>query len=65
MLSPIPGTSSWSLDYFSKTTGVSLTLIPCQRDNLQSKNQTSKDIGEQLVDVFNRDWSSKYCKILE
>ncbi|XP_029453941.1 phospholipase D4 [Rhinatrema bivittatum] len=50
------GTSNWSEDYFTSTSGVGLVIsqtAPCS----QSQNRT---IQEQLKGVFQRDWNSKY-----
>ncbi|CAM4592090.1 unnamed protein product [Caretta caretta] len=55
------GTSNWSKDYFSNTAGVGLIV-----------NQTSTDpqrkkpvIQEQLKNLFERDWNSKYSVNME
>uniref|UniRef100_A0A674JGY0 Uncharacterized protein n=1 Tax=Terrapene triunguis TaxID=2587831 RepID=A0A674JGY0_9SAUR len=56
-----PRTSNWSKDYFSNTAGVGLIV-----------NQTSTDpqrkkpvIQEQLKNLFERDWNSKYSVNME
>ena len=48
------GTSNWSADYFTDTSGVSIVV-----------NQTTtamNTIKEQLKNIFERDWNSQYSK---
>ncbi|XP_009903012.2 5'-3' exonuclease PLD4 [Dryobates pubescens] len=52
------GTSNWSEDYFVTTAGVGL-IIKQNSTNLQ------RPIQEQLKNLFERDWNSKYAVNLE
>lgn len=53
------GTSNWVGDYFITTAGVSL-VIGKDYDNIIDK----KGIIEELNDIFDRDWNSKYSQSL-
>ncbi|XP_075859768.1 5'-3' exonuclease PLD4 isoform X2 [Microcebus murinus] len=51
------GTSNWSEDYFSSTSGVGLVVnqtAPCARLGVAT-------VQEQLRQLFERDWSSRYA----
>ncbi|XP_077798166.1 5'-3' exonuclease PLD4 isoform X4 [Macaca mulatta] len=50
------GTSNWSEDYFSSTTGVGLVVT--QSPGAQPAGAT---VQEQLRQLFERDWSSRYA----
>ncbi|XP_017877883.1 phospholipase D3-like [Ceratina calcarata] len=47
------GTSNWSGDYFTNTAGIG-TVIESVGE------ETAENLRQQLEDVFNRDWYSKY-----
>lgn len=55
------GTSNWSENYFTDTAGVGL-IIKQNSTNLQRRQQP---VQEQLKDLFDRDWNSKYAVNLE
>ncbi|KAI2573074.1 PLD4 isoform 6 [Pan troglodytes] len=50
------GTSNWSEDYFSSTAGVGLVVT--QSPGAQPAGAT---VQEQLRQLFERDWSSRYA----
>lgn len=52
-----PGTSNWSEDYFSSTSGVG--LVVSQRASGPRPRLSS--VQEQLRQLFERDWSSRYA----
>lgn len=57
-LSPPPtGTSNWSEDYFSSTSGVG--LVVSQRPPSARPGATT--VQEQLRQLFERDWGSRYA----
>lgn len=51
------GTSNWSEDYFSSTSGVG--LVVSQRNS--STQPGVATVQEQLRRLFERDWSSRYA----
>uniref|UniRef100_A0A671DMH6 Phospholipase D family member 4 n=1 Tax=Rhinolophus ferrumequinum TaxID=59479 RepID=A0A671DMH6_RHIFE len=51
------GTSNWSEDYFSSTSGVG--LVVSQRNS--STQPAVATVQEQLRQLFERDWSSRYA----
>lgn len=51
------GTSNWSEDYFSSTSGVG--LVVSQRNS--STQPGVATVQEQLRQLFERDWSSRYA----
>lgn len=51
------GTSNWSEDYFSSTSGVG--LVVSQRNS--STRPGVATVQEQLRRLFERDWSSRYA----
>lgn len=55
------GTSNWSENYFTNTAGVGL-IIKQNSTNLQRRQ---RPVQEQLKDIFERDWNSKYAVNLE
>ncbi|RLW10508.1 hypothetical protein DV515_00001902 [Chloebia gouldiae] len=55
------GTSNWSENYFTDTAGVGL-IIKQNSTNLPRRQQP---VQEQLKDLFERDWNSKYAVNLE
>ncbi|NXR16015.1 PLD4 Phospholipase, partial [Semnornis frantzii] len=55
------GTSNWSEDYFITTAGVGL-IVKQNSTNLQGRQLP---IQEQLKNLFERDWNSKYAVNLE
>lgn len=55
---PIPtGTSNWSEDYFSNTSGVGL-VVSQRASGTRSGVST---VQQQLRQLFERDWSSRYA----
>jgi len=53
----VKGTSNWSGDYFINTAGVGVVVR-----SADSKNNTSTNpLRDQLQQVFERDWNSKYA----
>uniref|UniRef100_A0A9L0J690 Uncharacterized protein n=1 Tax=Equus asinus TaxID=9793 RepID=A0A9L0J690_EQUAS len=54
---PPQGTSNWSEDYFSSTSGVG--LVVSQRPSSARLGVTT--VQEQLRQLFERDWSSPYA----
>lgn len=57
------GTSNWSEDYFSSTSGVGLVVsqtIPGAQPGV-----TATPVQEQLRRLFERDWSSRYAMVLD
>lgn len=57
-LLPAPtGTSNWSEDYFSSTSGVG--LVVSQRNSSAPPGVAT--VQEQLRRLFERDWSSPYA----
>lgn len=54
---PPPGTSNWSEDYFSSTSGVG--LVVSQRAS--GPRPRLSLVQEQLRQLFERDWSSRYA----
>ena len=58
LLCPLPaGTSNWSEDYFSSTSGVG--LVVSQRASGAQPGVST--VQEQLRQLFERDWSSRYA----
>ncbi|XP_009986687.1 PREDICTED: phospholipase D4 [Tauraco erythrolophus] len=55
------GTSNWSEDYFINTAGVGLII----KQNSTNPQRTQLPIQEQLKNLFERDWNSKYAVNLE
>ncbi|XP_025045120.2 5'-3' exonuclease PLD4 isoform X1 [Pelodiscus sinensis] len=55
------GTSNWSKDYFSTTAGVGLIINQMSTDPQRKKPV----IQEQLKNLFERDWNSKYSVNME
>lgn len=55
--SPPAGTSNWSEDYFSSTSGVG--LVVSQRAS--GPGAGAGTVQEQLRQLFARDWSSPYA----
>ncbi|XP_052639325.1 5'-3' exonuclease PLD4 isoform X2 [Harpia harpyja] len=55
------GTSNWSEDYFINTAGVGLII----KQNLTNLQRKQLPIQEQLKNLFERDWNSKYAVNLE
>ncbi|KFP87686.1 Phospholipase D4, partial [Apaloderma vittatum] len=55
------GTSNWSEDYFVNTAGVGLII----KQNLTNVQRRYLPIQEQLKNIFERDWNSKYAVNLE
>ncbi|XP_071962365.1 5'-3' exonuclease PLD3-like [Antedon mediterranea] len=53
------GTSNWDGSYFTLTGGVGLIV-----NNTHSTSNDSNSLQDQLRDVFNRDWESKYAEEL-
>ncbi|XP_065069919.1 5'-3' exonuclease PLD3-like isoform X1 [Rhopilema esculentum] len=53
------GTSNWSGDYFISTAGIGYVI-----SQLASSNASSPPIQEQLRNVFQRDWNSKFASAL-
>ena len=53
------GTSNWSGDYFISTAGIGYVIS--QQAN---SNASSPPIQEQLRNVFQRDWNSKFASAL-
>ena len=54
------GTSNWSGDYFINTAGIGLVVRTSK-----SRNETFPNvIREQLQQIFERDWTSKYASPL-
>ncbi|XP_053784921.1 5'-3' exonuclease PLD4 isoform X1 [Desmodus rotundus] len=51
------GTSNWSEDYFSSTSGVG--LVVSQRASATEPGQST--VQEELRQLFERDWSSRYA----
>lgn len=57
----LAGTSNWSENYFSSTSGVGLVLSQ-RAPNTQPGPPTAQ---EQLRQLFERDWSSRYAVRLD
>ena len=58
LLRPLPsGTSNWSEDYFSSTSGVG--LVVSQRASGAQPGVST--VQEQLRQLFERDWRSRYA----
>ena len=58
LLRPLPaGTSNWSEDYFSSTSGVGL-VVSQRASDAQPGGSTGQ---EELRQLFERDWSSRYA----
>ncbi|NXE39857.1 PLD4 Phospholipase, partial [Ptilorrhoa leucosticta] len=55
------GTSNWSENYFTDTAGVGLII----KQNSTNPQRRQQPIQEQLKDLFDRDWNSKYAVNLE
>ncbi|XP_009945876.1 PREDICTED: phospholipase D4-like, partial [Leptosomus discolor] len=55
------GTSNWSEDYFINTAGVGLII----KQNLTNLQRRQQPLQEQLKNLFERDWQSKYAVNLE
>lgn len=55
------GTSNWSENYFTDTAGVGLII----KQNLTNLQRRQQPVQEQLKDIFERDWNSKYAVNLE
>uniref|UniRef100_A0A8D0EGR8 Phospholipase D family member 4 n=1 Tax=Strix occidentalis caurina TaxID=311401 RepID=A0A8D0EGR8_STROC len=55
------GTSNWSEDYFINTAGVGLII----KQNSTNQQRRQLPIQEQLKNLFERDWNSKYAVNLE
>uniref|UniRef100_A0A2K6GPY0 PLD phosphodiesterase domain-containing protein n=2 Tax=Propithecus coquereli TaxID=379532 RepID=A0A2K6GPY0_PROCO len=51
------GTSNWSEDYFSSTSGVGLVVS----QTAPSTQPGVATVQEQLRQLFERDWSSRYA----
>ncbi|CAD7091362.1 unnamed protein product [Hermetia illucens] len=51
------GISDWSADYFFDTPGVGLVLQEVNR----TSNQANQTIRAQLIELFQRDWNSRYA----
>ena len=49
------GTSNWTEDYFEDTAGISITFEPWNH----TSKMKSKNLLNQLDDIFQRDWNSK------
>ena len=54
---PATGTANWSEDYFSSTSGVG--LVVSQRASATEPGQST--VQEELRQLFERDWSSRYA----
>uniref|UniRef100_A0A8C5L7R8 Phospholipase D4 n=2 Tax=Jaculus jaculus TaxID=51337 RepID=A0A8C5L7R8_JACJA len=55
------GTSNWSKDYFSSTSGVGLVVS----QKTPSTQSGVTPVQEQLRRLFERDWSSRYAVSLD
>ncbi|KAM7023981.1 5'-3' exonuclease PLD4 isoform 2-T2 [Acridotheres tristis] len=55
------GTSNWSENYFTDTAGVGLII----KQNSTDPQRRQQPVQEQLKDLFERDWNSKYAVNLE
>lgn len=55
------GTSNWSENYFTDTAGVGLII----KQNSTNPQRRQQPVQEQLKDLFERDWNSKYAVNLE
>ncbi|XP_038214207.1 5'-3' exonuclease PLD3-like isoform X1 [Zerene cesonia] len=55
------GTSNWSGDYFIDTAGVAFVYQPEMDDVRDVSRNFSKNIRQDLQEVFERDWSSPYA----
>lgn len=55
--SPPTGTSNWSEDYFSSTSGVGLMVS----QRASSVQPGAAPVQGQLRQLFERDWSSRYA----
>jgi len=53
------GTSNWSGDYFTDTAGIGLVLSETH------ETESTKNLGSDLRNVFERDWNSKYATPLQ
>lgn len=51
------GISNWSADYFFDTPGIGLVLQEVNR----TSNQANQTIRAQLIELFQRDWNSRYA----
>lgn len=56
-----PGTSNWSEDYFSSTSGVGLVVS----QTIPGAQPGVTPVQEQLRQLFERDWSSRYAMGLD
>ncbi|CDQ92794.1 unnamed protein product [Oncorhynchus mykiss] len=54
------GTSNWSENYFTHTAGIGLVVN--QTGSVVAQGQRSLQV--QLQEVFLRDWTSRYARIL-
>lgn len=52
-----PGTSNWAKDYYTRTAGIGFAF--------ESVDEAAKDLRQELLDVFLRDWKSPHCKTLK
>ncbi|XP_027494143.1 phospholipase D4 [Corapipo altera] len=55
------GTSNWSEDYFTNTAGVGLII----KQNWTNLQRRQLPVQEQVKNLFERDWNSKYAVNLE
>ncbi|XP_069772678.1 5'-3' exonuclease PLD3-like isoform X2 [Narcine bancroftii] len=54
------GTSNWSFDYFTSTTGVGVIINQTSR----AKEEANNTVHHQLKTLFQRDWNSNYSRTL-